>query len=430
MNGITSHLGWLLLGFTFSSAACNALLGDFELEPATEGEPAITDGPTTSTTSAGGQGGASGGNATVAGPGGGDGTGGAAGGPEGGELPCASDCQAGFADCGVCDGVCDTFLLGQDDGNCGECGKTCETGACNAGSCGPVLVADNQLGPVSLASDGTFLYWVNQGSLVDATGSIVKRPIALDGPAQTLIGNQGAPSRLALDRGFLYWTRRNPPSVALMRMGLDGSGILSLSGGTSLVGLALDGEALYWTDQYANKVRRMASPGTQGSSLDFVSSQSGAYGVAVDATHVYWVSQGNRTVMRATKASKIPTMIWTGTTGVDLRSIAVDDKYVYWTTEPDRNASGAPLRGAIMRYHLSSATIEPLGESPAPRDIFVDGERVYWSDSSDFGIFWVHRDENSASQHRIPATGPTLTVTTDATRIYWSTERAIYKMVK
>lgn len=330
-------------------------------------------------------------------------------------------CNGGYEDCGECDGRCDTLVMGTDQENCGACGKSCEGAACNAGKCDPLAVVDSQQEPVGIVSDGTFLYWINQGTTGGTNGSVVRRRIDASDQVFVMRSAEGDPNALVLDDGFLYWVNRNPslpgPDVNLMRMEVDGDGAIQLETGTSLVGLATDGSTLYWSDQYADEIRQTALPALAGSGTLFAGSQVGPQGVAVDGTHVYWVT-GNGLVMRAPKDTMMPAELANGQAG--LRSIAVDDKYVYWNADPN----------VIMRRNLATGAIDMLGSSGAPRDILADGGYVYWTDASNSAVFKIHRDGVPADRQTIVTEGPTFAVAADATRLYWSTTDKIFKMIK
>ncbi|EYF06940.1 hypothetical protein [Chondromyces apiculatus] len=404
MKSIALGTASLLLGLAALTGACTSLLGDFELEGAGGSSG------TTSSISAGG-----------AGQGGDAGSG-------AGVPACETVCEQGLGDCDTCDGTCETLLVGADANNCGACGKTCEDSLCVVGVCQPVLVADMQTDePVSLAVDATHLYWLNQGDLGGATGTVARRRLDLTDDVAELVNEQGAPSTLVVHGEHLYWTNRNPSDYGyLVRMPLAGGETLALAQGQSLVGLATDGTALFWTDQYDDSVGSKLLPGVPGASQPIATGQGKPGGIAVDANHVYWVNLDAGEVVRADKDGMSRTTLAVQQQG--LRAIAVDDRYVYWTYV----SSGGPQdSGGIMRKALEGdGNPEPLGESAVPREIVSDGERVYWTDASASSLFWVPREGDPSMQQEVVTDSPTQAVTVDAKRVYWSTNNSIYKMVK
>jgi hypothetical protein len=81
---------------------------------------------------------------------------------------CQPTCAANFADCNkpaapAADDGCDANLT-TSASSCGACGHTCYLGACN-GTCQPWKVVDapNTSVPALLATDGTYVVWLDTG---------------------------------------------------------------------------------------------------------------------------------------------------------------------------------------------------------------------------------------------------------------------------
>lgn len=199
-------------------------------------------------------------------------------------------CPAGRADC---DGnratKCETDVT-NDPKDCGECGRSCMGGSCNAGTCGPLFLASVQgasdltlvdggvvvtanaqnavyfiaLGPdgqpvgvpedgvlVPVAqgqnsangpsSEGTHAYWATSAGVVHGAledGGFTVRPLTNGGPAtSTLVHGE-----------HVYFIGQG--NAAVLRADRSDGGVeeVSLEGNPPLTALTNNGATLYWAD--------------------------------------------------------------------------------------------------------------------------------------------------------------------------------------
>jgi hypothetical protein len=121
----------------------------------------------------------------------------------------------------------------------------------------PVAVAQNQLNPWGLATDGQFLYWVNQGNwdACDFSGTLMRAN--LDGSAPVVLAaNLAHPLGVAVDSTHVYWTEEGYGNYvgcsgtgAVMRMPLGGGAPEQVAAGKSGPSvLSLDAHYVYWLD--------------------------------------------------------------------------------------------------------------------------------------------------------------------------------------
>jgi hypothetical protein len=163
------------------------------------------------------------------------------------------------------------------------------------------LLADVQHYPNNLAVDDQFVYWTNS---LAATGTINKAP--LDGSNTVgieIAANQDWPYDIVVARQTLYWT--NALGGQVMQMPVDGSlPPVALASGQlpEPMGLAFDGESLYWTNYsipFEDSVGSiMTAPLDGGAWTELAAAQS--YHLAVDGTSVYWTSYVGGTILRLT----------------------------------------------------------------------------------------------------------------------------------
>jgi len=112
------------------------------------------------------------------------------------------------------------------------------------------VFADAQPGPQDLASDGAFVYWVNDG------GTVMKRAVdaALEAGAPTPLATaQSTPWRIALDAKHAYWTNLGTKNV--VRVPKEGGPVeLVASGVDDPRAIAVDDSGVFIADRSGGKV--------------------------------------------------------------------------------------------------------------------------------------------------------------------------------
>jgi hypothetical protein len=67
----------------------------------------------------------------------------------------------------------------------------------------PVVLADQQSGPLGVAAFGLHVYWTNN------VGGTVMRVLKTGGPPETIATGQGAPAGIVADSKAIYWVNRD-----------------------------------------------------------------------------------------------------------------------------------------------------------------------------------------------------------------------------
>ena len=108
-------------------------------------------------------------------------------------------------------------------------------------------LATDQQSPVSIAVDGTSVYWVNRGTgSVSPDGTVMK--VARTGGSPFVIAaGQANSSSIALDDTNVYWTTTEDGKI--MKAPLDGGPATTLASGRNLPDtIAVDFASVYWTE--------------------------------------------------------------------------------------------------------------------------------------------------------------------------------------
>jgi hypothetical protein len=214
-------------------------------------------------------------------------------------------------------------------------------------------------------------------SFVDHTGPAPDGIVVSDHVYWTTMGKPAVVDQEILDKGdrerALDYSARNG---GLHAVGLDGRGasdVVAKGGITTGKQLAYADGWLYWGDREGRKVSRVRTDGTGLQDL-VVNDGSGGVsdwcvGVAVDGDHLYWTqkgpSDGGRGLILRTRIGAAPDseheVLWADLPEpIDLE---VHDGHLYWT---DR---GAPPAGNT----LNRAPLPPVGSRGAPPEILADG---------------------------------------------------------
>jgi hypothetical protein len=166
-----------------------------------------------------------------------------------------------------------------------------------------------------VATDGEHVWWTSAGAIGRAR---------LDGSGVThgFIAGGGA-TMLTLDDEYVYWTRSSANAIGRAR--LDGSGVNPsfVVGADAPLGIAVDGEHLYWVNGGpSNSIGRARLDGS-GVDQSFVTGLSAGAGLTIDATHLYWANQAINRVGRANLDGSGVNQSFSGP-GIGINDVAVD----------------------------------------------------------------------------------------------------------
>lgn len=103
--------------------------------------------------------------------------------------------------------------------------------------------------------------------------------------------------------------------------------------------LAVDGDAVYWTDVTEGAIKRVSKAG--GAVTTIASGQARPSRLALDATHVYWTNALGASVMRAPKAGGATELLSSAVQPTDLTVVG---DFVYWVNHTDSSAHTLELR--------------------------------------------------------------------------------------
>ena len=327
-------------------------------------------------------------------------------------------CDGGLTSCG---GKCvDT---GNDPQNCGGCGVVCNT-QCVAGVCSlisadagtPPKVGDN----ACLAIDATNVYW---GTGL-AAGSVWKVPITGGAPVQ-LIGGQAAPHGMASDGTTLFYGNQGTAATCtgtIESIPIGGTTSTQIAMGQCVpLDVAVDAKNVYWTNSGDGSVWQSDKTNPNPMKIAGGNGASPGY-LRVDATSVYFTSASNGMGV----VSRVP--IGGGTVTAVTSSvpspghIAIDATHAYF-------GSRGTTTAAILAVGLNGMGANPaqtVTNLPALNGIETDGTHIWFAEATDVQPYAantgeIHRVTVGGANDKILASkqnGPNC-IAVDATSVYW-----------
>ncbi|HSQ63461.1 MAG TPA: hypothetical protein VLM85_09620 [Polyangiaceae bacterium] len=160
----------------------------------------------------------------------------------------------------------------------------------------PVVLADGGFAwsPGYLAIDDSFVYWTAEVQ-VQAQGVVGRVPLG-GGTMETIATTSHIPTSIVLDAENVYWVEwsQQRDSATIAAASHSGANPRTLWSGQGLIpfDLAIDGTALYWTEDLdaggVGRVMKLSLAG--GAPVTLAANEYDPFGIAVDDTSVYWTT--------------------------------------------------------------------------------------------------------------------------------------------
>jgi hypothetical protein len=320
-------------------------------------------------------------------------------------------CNAGFANCDEDAAVCETFIAGSDDKNCGACMRSCGGATCSSGICAPIVLAKGEESPSAIATDGEWVYWATGANAdagivatiaralpdggsrsvltpepqrvaaiaVDEThvywatiqGSVnyVRRMVKGGGAVEPVSSEKARATELAVTKANVVWTTKDSPLGAVYSAPKSGADASVIAPNQAVPhGIASDGTKVFWATTTNNQINQAL---LDGSGLASIESKGQPNELTTDGKRVYWTTVTNPFGLYAVESSFQSTFTTLATFGAAAYGIVVDDKNVYWATA---NAiQRMPKDGSSKPVTLAAIS------AGAAREIAVDDENVYFT---------------------------------------------------
>jgi hypothetical protein len=311
-------------------------------------------------------------------------------------------CEACSGPCMDCDGKpengCETDTS-TSASHCGACNRGCLGGGCGAGACEPVTLASDESSPRALASDGKRVVWVTQATSAANSGAV--RTIPLDGGLVAQISaGQSDPVAVALDATFAYFANFSSGG-SIARVPVDGGETTMLAIASAPWSIALDEDAVFWTNRQDGSVQSLPKAGGSGvTTIHAEGSFADLRGLTLDEEHAYWVDTGRGEILTAPKqAGAVRTLVSGLNHPVDL---ALDGDFITWVEAGATWASEACTSAdgrVVTAAKADGASARVLAEGQAcPASVDTDGIDVVWANRG-FGVIMT------GSIARVPASG-------------------------
>ena len=232
---------------------------------------------------------------------------------------------------------------------------------------------------------------------------------------------------LALDDDHVYWTQMN----ALKSVPKRGGTQTLLASPTLSAGVAVDAEAIYWTERDEGLVRKMLKsdhvPVTLWTADPNDWTASWPAGIAVDQTHVYWYTR--RVVWKLAKSGGNATAVFSSGTGspIQMQAVAVDSTHLWWIGWAlFQSPAGRLMRAAKVGGAVESIDISDNG----PEALTLDDDFAYFPSGQVPGSIRRIAKSGGAAATLVKGQDYSFSIALDADHVYWSSGEFIRKAKK
>ena len=241
-------------------------------------------------------------------------------------IACDGGSGEGFANVGTATGA-----IAVDSANVYWATSSGVQRCSRVGGCTPQTLADDGGQPAQFAIQGTNLFWTEP-----QTGNVMKSSTAgSGGPAVALATGEPSPVGIATDGNLVYWTDETSVGAGAKECSVDGCPSTgptpiapSLAAGG--VGIAVSEGTVYWSTQLsAPSIVSCPITGCPGSPASYASTSKTAGFVLADSNTVFWAW----TLGTPIDACSLPTCAKPDTlvTTTRVSSMTLATQAVYWT---------------------------------------------------------------------------------------------------
>jgi hypothetical protein len=219
----------------------------------------------------------------------------------------------------------------------------------------------------------------------------------IDAGDPNAIGDDPLPGPLAATGETVVWGT----STKLM------VGTRAIADATTLGGVAIDGDSVYYAETDAGTVSKISLTG--GPATVMAKDQAGPHDVKVQAGFVYWANHRGGTIMRAPITGGDAKIVAQGQKRP--RGLALDKESAYWADD---------LYGTLVRAPLTGGGRQALGKEEDAGGLTADQAGLYFT-RAERGEIVRYRNgfKVLASKEELPTA-----IAVDATHLYWGSSRS------
>ncbi len=264
------------------------------------------------------------------------------------------------------------------------------------------LLAHGQNVPRDLQTDGTHLYWLNEGRRAEGKSGLFKMP--KDGGDVVELASGRGIFALAFDADSVYFLV--PENLSVHKVPKSGGAATTLATEQEgLSAIAVDESHVYWAG--AEGVFRVAKSGGRVETV--AQNLSVPNGLFVDGQHAYWYSPMAGKLARVVKKGGKPTPLVSE--DVTLHTFFIDDAWLYWSF-------GSEKKAQLKRMSKNGGKPETIvAGQDVPADFAVDGQHVYWNTPD--AIFRVPKGGGQAEKV-VDGLDRATDLTVDDRYVYWT----------